>query len=139
MAMAAGLQRARFGDAGFLAETGQGVIFAKEGDHRPAVAPFAHQRGGNACNLLGDAETLMPQLGQMFGRRARLGVADLGHRPDPVGQVDEARLDGVDATPDVAAVIHLPIPSSEGEAAIVISFAKRRQRGRKASAMPVTP
>ena len=114
MAMAAGLQRARFGHAGFLAETGQGVVFAEEGDHGPAFAPFAHHGGGNACDLLGDAETLMAQLGQMFGGRARFGVADLGHRPDPVAQVDEARLDGVDATPDVTAVIHLPVPDTEG-------------------------
>ena len=86
MAMAAGFQRARFRHAGLLAETGQGVVFAEEGDHGSAFAPFAHQRGGNACDLLGDAETLMAQFGQMFGGRARLGVADLGHRPDPVGQ-----------------------------------------------------
>ncbi len=115
MTMAAGLQRARFGHAGFLAEAGQGVIFAEKSDHRPAVAPFAHHRGRNACDLLGDAETLMAQLGQMFGGRARLGVADLGHRPDPVGQGDKARLDGVDATPDVTAIIHLPISNSEGD------------------------
>src|SRR5204863_2753857 len=96
-------------------ETGQGVIFAKEGDHRPACAPFAHHGGGNACDFFGDAETLMTQLGQMFGGRARFGVADLGHRPDAVAQVDEARLDGVDATPDVTAIIHLPVPNSEGD------------------------
>src|SRR5207245_8368476 len=115
MAMAAGLERARFGHAGFLAETGQGVTFAEEGDHGPAFAPFAHQGGGNACDLLGNAETLMAQLGQMFGGRARLRVADLGHRPDPVAQFDEARLDGVDAKPDVTAIIHLPVPNSEGD------------------------
>jgi hypothetical protein len=78
MAMASSLQRPRFGHAGFLAETGQRVIFAKEGDHRSAVAPFAHHGGGNACDLLGDAETLMAQLGQMFGGRARFVVADSG-------------------------------------------------------------
>ena len=115
MAVAAGLQRARFGHAGLLAEAGQRVVFAEEGDHRTAFAPFAHHRGRNAGDLLGDAETLMAQLGQMFGGRARLGVADLGHRPDPVGQGDEARLDRVDAAPDVTAIIHLPVPDSEGE------------------------
>ena len=116
MAMAAGLERARFGHAGLLAEAGQRVIFAEEGDDGSAFAPFAHQRGGNAGDLLGDAETLMAQLGQMFGGRARLGVADLGHRPDPVARGDEARLDRVDATPDVTAVIHLPVPDAEGDA-----------------------
>lgn len=115
MAVAAGFQRARFGHASLLAETWQRVIFAEEGDHRPAFAPFAHQRGGNAGDLLGDAKPLMPQLGQVLGGRARLGVADLRHRPDPVGQFDEARLDRIDATPDAAAVVHLPIPVLEGE------------------------
>ncbi|MEH2625125.1 hypothetical protein V1292_003180 [Bradyrhizobium sp. AZCC 1719] len=84
MAMAAGLQRPRFRHASRLTEAGQGVIFAKEGDHGSAFAPFAHQGGRNACDLLRDAETLMTQLGEMFGARSRLGVADLGHRPDPV-------------------------------------------------------
>ena len=109
MAMTAGFQRTRLGHAGFLAEPGQGVIFAEEGDDRPAIAPFAHQRGGNARDLFGDAKTLMLQFGQMFGGRARLGVADLGHRPDPVGEIDEARLDRIDATPDIAAVVHRAI------------------------------
>jgi hypothetical protein len=63
-----------------------------------------------AGNVLGDAKTLMAQLGQMFGRRARLSVAHLGHAPDLVGEGDETRLDGVDATPDVTAVIHRNIP-----------------------------
>ena len=125
MAVAAGLQRARLGHAGLLAEAGQRVIFAEEGDDGPAFAPFAHQRGGNACDLLGDAETLMAQLGQMFGGRARLGVAHLGHRPDPVGQGDETRLDGVDATPDVTAVIHLPISNSEGDVSLELLSASQ--------------
>src|SRR5258705_13802897 len=116
MALAAGLQRARLGYARLLAEARQRIIFAEKGDDGTAFAPFAHQRGRNVCDLLGDTETLMVQLGQMFGRRARLGVAHLGHRPDPVGQRDEARLDGVDATPDVTAVIHLWVPDLKADA-----------------------
>ena len=115
MAVAAGFQRPRFRHARFLTEARQGIVFAEEGDDGSAFAPFAHQRGGNPGDLLGDAETLMAQFGQMFGRRARLGVAHFGHRPDPVAQVDEARLDGVDAAPDITAIIHLPIPDAEGE------------------------
>ena len=107
MAVAAGLDRLRLGDAGLLAEAGQGVVFAEEGDHRPAFAPFAHQRGRNVSDILGDAESLMAQLGQMFGGGARLGVADLGHRPDPVAQLDETRFDRVNAAPNVATVVHL--------------------------------
>jgi len=51
-------------------------------------------------------KALVTQFGQMFGRRARLGVADLGHAPDPVGEGGKTRLDGVDAAPDVTAVVH---------------------------------
>ena len=110
VAVASDFDRARFRHAGFLAETRQRIIFAEEGDDGTAFACFAHQRGGNAGDFFGDAKTLMLQLGQMFGRRACLGVADFGHRPDPIGEGDETRLDGVDATPDVTAVIHRPIP-----------------------------
>src|SRR5260221_14725927 len=110
MAMAAGLQWPMFRHARFLAEARQRVIFAEESDDRAAFARFAHQSGGNAGDVLGDAETLMAQLGQMFGGRARLGVAHLWHAPDLVGEGDETRLDGVDATPDVTAVIHRQIP-----------------------------
>ena len=46
MAMAAGLDRARLGDAGFLAQARQRVIFAEEGDHGAALAPFADQAVG---------------------------------------------------------------------------------------------
>src|SRR6185437_17169178 len=107
MAMSAGLDRPMLGDAGFLAEAGQGVIFAKEGNDRSAFAPFAHHGGGNIGDVLGDAKTLVTQLAEMLGRGTRLGIADLGHAPDRVGKRDETRLDRVDATPDVAAVVHV--------------------------------
>ena len=113
MAVAAGLDRTMLGDAGLLAEAGQGVIFAEEGDHRAALTPFAHHRGWNVGEVLGDAETLVAQFGQMFGGGARLGVADLGHRPDPVAQFDETRLDRVDAAPNITTVVHLLRSSSK--------------------------
>src|SRR5689334_17705182 len=109
MAMAAGFDRPVFGNSGLLAEAGESVIFAKEGDDRAAFAPFTHQRGRDAGDVLGDAETLMAQLGQMFGRGARLGVADFRHAPDPVGQGDKPRLDDVDAAPDVTTIVHGPV------------------------------
>ena len=85
MAVAAGLDRARLRDARLLAQARQRVVFAEEGDDGAALAPFADHGGGNTGDIFGDAKTLVAQFGQMFGGRARLGVADLGHRPDPVG------------------------------------------------------
>src|SRR5262249_18399281 len=111
--VAAGLNRPRFGNVSFLAEAGQGVIFAEEGDHRTAFAPFAHHGRRNATDVFGDTKTLMAQLREMLGRRARVGVADLGHAPDPVGEGGEARLDRVHATPDIAAVVHGSAPEIE--------------------------
>ena len=122
MAMASRLQRARFRNAGFLAETGQRIVFAEEGDDGTALAPFADQGGWNISDILGDAETLMAQFGEMFGSRARLGVAHLGHRPDPVAQGDETRLDRVNAEPDVAAIVHAPFLDRR-ESELFISFA----------------
>src|SRR5215831_16107045 len=106
MAVSSGLERAMLRHACFLAESGQRVIFAEESDDGPAFAPFAQQRGGNAGDILRDAEALMAQLGQMFGGGARLGVTHLGHRPNLVAQVDKASLDCVNVTPNVAAVVH---------------------------------
>ncbi len=109
MAVAAGLDRTVLGDAGLLAEARQRVIFTHEGNDRTALTPLAHHRGRDARDVLGDAETLVAQLGEMLGGGPRLGVAHLGHAPDPVAEVDETRLDRVDATPDVAAVIHASV------------------------------
>src|ERR1700726_3110560 len=95
MAMSSRLQWARLRHPRLLAETGQRVVFAEESDDRTALAPFAHHRRGNVRDILGDAVTLAAQLGQMFGAGARLGVAHFRHRPDPVAQGDETRLDRV--------------------------------------------
>src|SRR5690242_6065604 len=106
MAMASRLDLARLRHARLLAEARQGIVFPEEGDHRTALAPFTHQSGRNVRDVLRHAKTLMLQLGQMFGCGARLGVANLGHPPDPVTQLDESPLDRIDATPDVSAVVH---------------------------------
>ena len=67
MTVAARLDRPRLGHARLLAETGQRIVFAEDSDHRTALARFAHHRGRNARDILGDAEPLMAQFGQMFG------------------------------------------------------------------------
>src|SRR5215813_5952202 len=106
MAMASRLDGSRLRHARLLAEAGQRVIFAEKGDDRSALAPFTHQSGRDPRDILGNAETLMTQLDKMFGGGARLGVAHLRHSPDLVAQIDKARLDRVDAAPNVTAVVH---------------------------------
>ncbi len=90
VAVAAGLDRAVLGDAGLLAEARQGIIFAEEADDRAALARLAHDGGRDAGDILGDAEALGLQLGGVLRAGADLGVADLGHAPDAVGEFDEA-------------------------------------------------
>ena len=51
MAVAVARQRLRFGDAGFLAQAGQRVIFAEDGDDRPVFAGFTHHRSGDAGDV----------------------------------------------------------------------------------------
>src|SRR3954447_5516947 len=106
MAVATGLDRTMLRDARLLAEARQRVIFPHEGDDRSALAPFAHHRGRDARDVLSDEKTLMTQLGEVFCGGPRLGGANLGHAPDLVAEVDETCLDRVNATPDVAAVVH---------------------------------
>src|SRR5205814_5971686 len=103
------------GDTRLLAETRQRVIFTHEGDDRSAVAPFARHRSRDAGNILGDAETLMAQLGEMLGGGPRFGVADFRHPPDLVAEVDETCLDRVNATPDIAAVVHASVRDLFGQ------------------------
>ena len=104
MAVAAGLHRPRLRHARLLAQPGQRVVFAEDGDHRTALAGFADHRGGNAGDILGHPETLLAQFGEMFGGGAGLAVAELGHRPDAVAQRDETALDSVNVKPNVAAI-----------------------------------
>src|SRR5271154_6810552 len=61
MAVTVAGQRLRFGDAGFLAQAGQRVIFAEDGDHRPVFARFTDHRSGDAGDVLRHPETLQFQ------------------------------------------------------------------------------
>ena len=107
MAMAAHLDLAMLGDAGFLTEAGQGVVLAEEGDDRAAFAGLADHCGRDVGDVFGDPEALVLQLGDMLGDRALLGVADLGNGPDPVAEFDETLFAGVDVTPEVVAIVHV--------------------------------
>ena len=106
MAMAAGLYGCMAGDSGLLRQAGQSVVFAHEGDHGPAFARLADHGSGNIGDALGDAEALMRQLGLMLRAGARLGVADLGHAPDPVAQRDQPLLVRIDVAPEIVSVVH---------------------------------
>ena len=76
-----------FGDVGFLAEAGQGVVFAEDGDDGAVFAGFAHDGGGDAGDVLGDAEALGLEHGGVFGGGFVLVVGDFGFFPDAVGEV----------------------------------------------------
>ena len=110
MAVAAGLERPVLGDAGFLGEARQRVVFAEDGDDRAALARLAHHAVGMPATFSVMRKPWCAQLGEVLGAGARLGVAELRHAPDAVAQGDEARLDRVDAAPDVAAVVHARLP-----------------------------
>ena len=104
--VAAGHDLLRLGDAGDLGEAGQRVVLAEDGDHRPALARLAHDRGRDAGEVLGDAEALLLQHGAVLGHGAVFGVADLRHLPDAVGERLVGILAGVDELPDLLRVLH---------------------------------
>ena len=51
MSVAAGSDRPLLGDAGFLAQAGQRIVLAQNGDHRTILARLAHDSGGDAGNI----------------------------------------------------------------------------------------
>jgi hypothetical protein len=76
MAVAAGFDRAVLGHAGFLAQAGQGVILAEDGDDRAFLARLAHDGGGDAGQLARDAEALpLQHLGTCSAQERCSGTA----------------------------------------------------------------
>ena len=106
VAMPAGLQLFRLGDVGNLAQSRQRVILAHDGDHRTALARFAHHGGRNAADILGNPEALLFQHLPVFLDGAVFGVADLGHAPDPVRETDEFLTVLIDKIPDQLGIRH---------------------------------
>jgi hypothetical protein len=106
MAVAVPLDRARLGDAGLLAQAGQRVVLAEQGDDRTALAGLAHDRGRDVGEVAGDAEALALELLDVLGDRAVLGILQLRHAPDAVAQRLEGILLGIDQAPDRLAVVH---------------------------------
>ena len=106
MAMAGAGQRAVLGDIGLLAEAGQRVVFAENGDDRAAFARLAHHGGRDAAVLLGHLEALRLQHGGMLGDGSVLGIGDFRHAPDAVAEGEEVLALGVDEIPDCFGVFH---------------------------------
>jgi len=78
-------QLLRLGDARDLRQARQRIVFAKDRNHRPAVARLAHDRRRDAGQIVGDAETLLFQHRPMLGRGSVFRVGDLGRCPHAVG------------------------------------------------------
>jgi len=104
--MAEAAQRAFLGQPRFLAQFRQRVIFAEDGDHRPACAPFAHHRGRDAGEVAADPRALGGKLIEMRRGRAGFGIGDLGRVEDPVGQCHVIRAPRLDHVPERIGVLH---------------------------------
>ena len=99
-------QRPMLSDARLIRQARQRVVFAEDGDHRAILAGLAHDGGGDAGDVLGDAAALLLQHRGVLGAGAVLGVGDLRHGPDAVGQCLEIVFFGVDQAPDFLGVLH---------------------------------
>src|SRR5262249_8377486 len=88
------------------AQPRQRIIFAEERDHRTALARVTDDSGRDARDVLGDAESLARELSRMLGAGALLGIARLGHAPDPIAQRDQIGLLLLDQLPDIPMMIH---------------------------------
>jgi len=108
--VAAALDLLRLRDACNLGQARQRIVFAKDRDHRPAIARLAHHGGRNARDVLGDAEAFLLQHGTMLGDRAEFAIAKLGHAPHAVRQRLVSVLAGVDQPPDFFGVLHVHFP-----------------------------
>ncbi len=97
------------------------------GDHRPAVARFTHDGGRDAGHVLGNAEPFLFQHGAVLGNGAILGVANLRHLPDAVGQSLIGVFARIDELPDLVAVLHRHPPvAAEPRPAERVAKAKAR-------------
>jgi hypothetical protein len=99
-------QWSRLRHAGFLAEAGQRIILAENGDHRPTLAGLTHHGCGNTRQILGDAKTLLAQRGDVLGHGIVFVVGDLGPIPNAIAQGLEQILFVVHQLPDLLGVLH---------------------------------
>lgn len=75
-------RRLRFGDAGNLAQAGQRIELAKEGDHRATVADLADKGGGYFGEPARHAKPVLLQHGDLGGSRLLFMKAQFRMAPD---------------------------------------------------------
>jgi hypothetical protein len=134
MAVTVARQRLHFGDAGFLAQAGQCVIFAEDGDHRPIFAGFTDHRSADAGDVFRHPETLQFQYRRVFGARSELRVAQFGRIPDLVAKLLEQFLLCIDQPPDLVGILHDSDLHSKNAVLSILSHARRLLRPRGAPA-----
>jgi hypothetical protein len=66
MSIAAGCDRALLGDAGFLAQAGQGIEFPEDGNHRTTFAGLAHDGCRQSGDIALDPESFLLKQAGMF-------------------------------------------------------------------------
>ncbi|MNL47366.1 hypothetical protein D3C87_1701530 [compost metagenome] len=106
MAVTAGDQRALFGETGFLAKAGKGVVFAKDGNDRTAFARFAHHRCRHACDIADDPKTFRLKLCRMRFTGRKFLVIHLWCVPYLVGEAGIIGRLVVDEFPDGVGIFH---------------------------------
>ena len=77
-----GVDRLGLGDPGLLAQPGERVVLAEDGDHRAVFARLRHDGGRDAGDVPLDAEAFLFQHLQVFGNAAVFAVGKFGHVPD---------------------------------------------------------
>ena len=126
-------QRPRLGDAGFLRQARQRIVFAEDGDHRSPVPGLAHHRRRNPGDILCYPKSLPLQRSGMLRAGAELAITQFRHPPDPVGQLGERPLLGIDQRPDLFRILHaahsLFAPGGERADRMIVHHARQLPEG----------
>ena len=93
------------GDATFLAEAGQRVVLAENGNDGAPFARLAHHGGRQPGDLLGNAKALARKHLRVLRGRGALLVVQFGVAPDAVAEGEEVRRLLLGQPPDLVAVV----------------------------------
>ena len=106
MTIATGDERSLLSDAGFLAEAGQGIELAENGNHRTTVAGFAHDGCGKARHIALNAETFLDQQARMLLTGVEFLIVCFRRIPDEIAERKESLAFRFDEIPDGIGVFH---------------------------------